>query len=103
MHTVLGYYLKQTSGNRQRALDAMIHDLRRNHPLWPTTFSTCPTDGCSNGARGSGVCAICLVEAIAELTGQSDAAINLEHSMLAQTRAICLLHDSLEEREPLSL
>jgi hypothetical protein len=95
MHTVLEYYLKQTAGDRERSLDAMIHDLRRNHPLWPSTFSTCPTTGCSNGARGSGVCAVCLVEAIAELTGESDAAINLEMALLAEVRAIGVLHDSI--------
>lgn len=45
----------------------IFHDLMRNYPLWPSTFSTCQCRRIF--ARGNGLCAKCLEESLAEIVG----------------------------------
>jgi hypothetical protein len=45
----------------------IFHDIMRNHPLWPSTFSTCQCGRMM--ARGAGPCAKCLEERLAEIAG----------------------------------
>ena len=45
----------------------LFQSLMRQYPLWPSTFSTC--DCGRAGARGSGKCALCIKEELAELVG----------------------------------
>lgn len=65
-------YLKDAT--RESALGSAISDLRRNYPIWPSTFGECSEAGCQRGARASGPCAACCERAIAELTGDPEAA-----------------------------
>lgn len=45
-----------------------MHDLHRQYPLWPSTFSTC--DCGKNLGRGGGRCADCIEEELAKLIGK---------------------------------
>jgi hypothetical protein len=94
--SVLEKYLQRADGVREFALTNLIRDVLRSHPSWPSTFGPCPVDGCANSGRGAGPCADCLVEAIAELTGDREAAVDLDLAAIAQTRAIMRLHDTLD-------
>lgn len=55
----------------QPAVSEVINDIRRQFPIWPTTVSTCQTDGCSVLAKG-GYCASCLAIDLAKVTGSND-------------------------------
>lgn len=50
--------------------DKLCSDIIYNYPAWPSTFSPCPN--CKTGsARGSGLCADCLTERLADKAGRS--------------------------------
>lgn len=49
-------------------VETCINDLIRQYPTWPSTFSTCECK--RHAARGSGPCAQCIEEKIAEVVGK---------------------------------
>lgn len=63
--------------NHQKIQEA-VYDIRRNHPVWPTTFGPC---FCGEGkiARGGGRCLDCAEKALAEEVGAEDAATFVRH------------------------
>jgi len=67
--------------NKLIELNELIYRLRRNYPMYPSTFGYCSTDGCDNSARGSGKCASCCEKAIGELIDNPD----LARSFMQQT------------------
>ena len=48
-------------------IECLIHDLIRQYPAWPSTFSTCECKRMA--ARGGGRCALCYEEELAKLIG----------------------------------
>lgn len=52
-----------------REIEILIDDLWRQHPRWPSTFSTCPTPGCRYLGRGGNECAECVEQALAAIIG----------------------------------
>lgn len=55
------------------AIAAMISDIRRNFMLYPSTVTTCATEGCNTFAKG-GYCAECLAFDLAKVTKKPRAA-----------------------------
>lgn len=72
------------------AISNVIDDIRRQYRLWPTTVSTCITDGCENFAKG-GVCADCLAKDLGEVTGKPESAAAFLSLTRAAHDAACLL------------
>lgn len=55
--------------DKTRTLERLISDLWYQYPQWPSTFSGCANDECSNRARGGALCPVCVDNALAELVG----------------------------------
>lgn len=55
-------------GDKTRSVDRLIFDLWRNRPEHPSTFGHC-SEGCGGSVRGSGPCATCIMDAMAEIIG----------------------------------
>ena len=49
-------------------LSELIRELERQHPIWPSTFSTCECK--RHSGRGGGRCHECIEEALAEKIGK---------------------------------
>lgn len=54
-----------------------LHYLRRNYPNAVTTWGKCCNDYCDKSARGSGYCADCSEEMIAEIIGDKEIAAGI--------------------------
>lgn len=78
-------YLDTADGNKARAFERLVYDLRRQFPDGPSTFSPCGVHGCTLLARGGGLCSDCLRECLSELTGQP-ALANRLHDALETAR-----------------
>jgi hypothetical protein len=48
----------------------LISDIWYQHPFWPSTFSECINDGCSDYARGGRDCKECLKKQLSALTSE---------------------------------
>jgi hypothetical protein len=46
-----------------------IRGIQRNHGLGAHTYGNCPTEGCVNSGRGSGLCAPCHTNELGKLVG----------------------------------
>jgi hypothetical protein len=55
--------------SKERKFNQALSNLRYNYPQGVTTWGNCCTDGCSNPARGSGKCAVCCENEIADIIG----------------------------------
>lgn len=55
-----------------------VYDIRRNHPVWPTTFGPCYCGG-GKIARGGGRCLDCAQEELAGEVGAEDASTFVRH------------------------
>lgn len=64
-------------------VEALIYQLERQYPLWPSTFSKCECQ--RHAARGGGKCAECIEEALAELIGRP-LAWELHHALKSYTQ-----------------
>lgn len=54
--------------SRTYKIERLLSDLRRQYPVWPSTFGTCE---CKRRAgRGGGACSECIEERLAELIGK---------------------------------
>lgn len=88
----------QNGCDHQAAIGNVICDIRRQFMLWPSTVSTCATDGCQNFAKGS-FCAECLAKDLAEVTGMPDASDNFLSFTEAAHKSACLLIAALDRAE----
>lgn len=78
-------YLDTADGNKPLAFERLVYDLRRQFPDHNSTFSACVIHGCTDRARGGGLCSDCLRECLSELTGQP-ALANRLHDALETAR-----------------
>lgn len=54
--------------SRTMTVEVLIHDMIRQYPVYPSTFSRC--DCKRDMARGGGPCPSCLEEELAEIIGE---------------------------------
>lgn len=56
--------------DKPRELEALIWQLRRHYPDMDTvaTYGQCRKEGCEESARGSGLCPLCCMYALGDLT-----------------------------------
>ncbi|MHA1754658.1 MAG: hypothetical protein ACTSYR_03990 [Candidatus Odinarchaeia archaeon] len=71
--------------DKEQQFDNAIYNLRRNYPAHPSsTLGNCSVNGCSNSARGGGLCSICCEEEIGEILNDTYLAQQIhEHTRLA--------------------
>lgn len=60
---------------KQRKIEALIHDVWRQNPRCGTasTHNPCSTPGCGKLVRGIGLCQECVVKELGKLTGEVQA------------------------------
>jgi hypothetical protein len=63
------WYQNHAQVTKTQLLERLISDLWYQYPAWPSTFSGCANDECSNRARGGALCPTCVDNALAELVG----------------------------------
>jgi hypothetical protein len=68
---VMHSYSRECDGDRERMLEMALRDLWRNYPEWPSTFGPCLHPECDRSGRGSGFCAKCVTEGIADIVGMN--------------------------------
>ena len=74
----------------------IFYSLVRNYARWPSTFSTCPTEGCERLGRGGGLCADCIEKELAGLIGENLA--KQMHDSIKRTHELwCIIFDELED------
>lgn len=56
------------SGTDSYEISQLVYQLERQHPLMPSTFSTCECK--REMARGGGSCSLCIEEQLAEKVGR---------------------------------
>lgn len=57
-----------------------LYNLRRNYPNTISTWGRCCNDYCENDARGSGYCADCSEEMLAEVIGSKEIAAGIHQA-----------------------
>lgn len=72
--------------NYTRKIEEIIYRLRRNYPLYPSTFNPCLNPGCKDSARGNGICASCCEKRLAEVSGEPEASSEFHEAVKDQTR-----------------
>jgi len=68
---VMRSYSRECDGDRERMLEMALRDLWRNYPEWPSTFGPCHNPECDGSGRGSGFCAKCVTEGLADIVGMN--------------------------------
>lgn len=76
----------KTKDQKRNEIHELITTLRRNYPDWPSTFGPCSND-CGRNARGSGLCAYCCEDRLAQLTSK-ELASELHKHILGQRMCI---------------
>jgi hypothetical protein len=70
---------KKTATELSRQIEHAKYLVRRNLPVWPSTFGLCENEcGRANG-RGSGPCIECAMDELALLIGRDEAITYYEH------------------------
>lgn len=86
------------SQSPQADLRFLTNALWRGHPLWPSTFSKCPTPACTKAGRGGNYCVECVEKQLAQIVGEEDAAEY--HNLIKQISALGRkFYDNAEEKE----
>ena len=85
------------SESKELKFHSALDGLRYNYPNAVTTWGSCCTEGCSNGARGSGKCGVCYENEIADLTGSVEIASDIHEAIKDQSNAICKALDEINE------
>jgi len=70
--------------SKEAEFNTALYNLRRNYPNYISSFGSCSTEGCSNSARGSGKCAVCCENEIADIIGNKE----LAHKIHEHTREV---------------
>ncbi len=83
--------------SNEQKFNNLLYELRRNYPQYPSTFGVCSKFECNNSARGSGRCASCIADEIAELLGDEDLAMDIHKTTMVTARVIGLALDILED------
>lgn len=95
MNHILQHYKTEGYG-KWRVYEALLSDMWRQHPQWPSTFSSCASEGCDNVSRGGGWCMQCLSEAMVALTQDPENVSLLVSGMEIFVQARSLLKESVE-------
>jgi len=87
-----------TKQSKAMQFQDILYKLRRQYPIWPSTFGLCMNESCNSGmlARGSGPCITCIEKELVELVGE-DLAIGLSESISEQARIIHTIMEELDE------
>jgi len=83
--------------SREKQFHEALYGLRYNYPNSVTTWGHCCTEGCPNGARGSGKCGTCFENEMAEIIGDEVTAMNIHEAIKDQSRAIAEALELAEE------
>lgn len=90
-------YLDPADGDKTVAFNRLTYDLRRQFPEWPSTFSPCVVHGCTDAARGGGLCSECLRDCLSELTGQPALATRLHDALETARDTTADMRDNLDQ------
>lgn len=72
-----------------------ISGIQRNYPDWPSTFGPCATVGCTESARGCGLCAYCHESKLAGIVG-GDLAFKFHHAIKRRAVFIAKMKDKID-------
>jgi hypothetical protein len=75
------FYGRECDNDRKRMLEMALRDLWRNYPEWPSTFGPCHNHDCNGSGRGSGLCAQCVTDCIAEIVGMNGPAESMKRAV----------------------
>lgn len=74
-------YGRECDNDPEQMLEMALRDLWRNYPEWPSTFGPCHNPDCKKSGRGSGLCAQCVTDCIAEIIGMNGPADAMKRSI----------------------
>lgn len=78
--------------------ERMVNDLERQYPIWPSTFAWCQREGCKESARGGGLCASCILEAMVDISNSPAECHRVHKAILEKASNIGNIKDRMYEK-----